>query len=66
MTAWAQLGQLEKAYSARFDNLDELEDMSFFTRPEFSALLQKALDRGTPLTRAEVEAAFSVSLSQQY
>ena len=32
--------------------------MSIFDQPEYNKLLQTAVDRGTPLTRSEVEAVF--------
>jgi len=53
-----KISLLEQEYSRRFDNLDEVEHVSFFDRPEFSALLQKAIDRNSPLTRPEVEQVF--------
>jgi hypothetical protein len=50
--------QVCDAYSERFDNLDEVAHPSLFYLPKFGELLQAAIDRGSPLTRAEVEAVF--------
>lgn len=45
-------------YSEKFDNLDEVAHPAIFFLPHFGDLLQTAIDRGAPLTRAEVDAAF--------
>lgn len=50
--------QLAETYAAQFTNLDEVAHPSFFHKPAFGALLQKAIDRQSPLTRAEVEEVF--------
>lgn len=46
------------AYSKKFDNLSEVSHPSVFAKPRFGKLLQKAIDRGTPLKRREVEVVF--------
>ncbi len=53
-----QIKDIERAYHAKFDNLDEVWHMSIFDQPEYNKLLQTAVERGTPLTRSEVEAVF--------
>jgi len=58
MSVFSTIHRLEREYSSRFDNLDEVEHVSFFDRPEFSRLLQKAIDRNSPLSRKEVEEVF--------
>jgi len=50
--------KVSDAYSEKFDNLDEVAHPAVFYLPEFGALLQQAIDRGTPLTRAEVDKQF--------
>jgi hypothetical protein len=47
-----------EAYSEKFDNLAEVSLPAICFTPEFGALLQKAIDRGTPLTQAEVDQEF--------
>jgi hypothetical protein len=49
---------VSEAYSLKFDNLDEITHPSIFFLPSFGELLQKAIDRGSPLTRDEVESQF--------
>lgn len=49
---------IAEVYSTRFNNLDEVSHPSIFFEPAFGALLQKAIDRNSPLTQAEVEAVF--------
>jgi hypothetical protein len=46
------------AYSRKFDNLDEVGHLSVLYRPEFAELMQAAINRNSPLTRAEVETVF--------
>ena len=58
MSVMATITLLEQEYSRKFDNLDQIEHASFFDAPQFSALLQKAIDRNAPLTRQEVEEVF--------
>ncbi len=50
--------KVSEAYSARFDNLDEVSHPAIFFMPAFGDLLQTAIDRGLPLSQAEVEAKF--------
>lgn len=45
-------------YVAQFDNLDEIGHPAFLFSDVFAVLMEKAVKRGTPLTRAEVETAF--------
>jgi len=47
-----------KAYSEKFDNYAELAHPSIFFLPKFGDLLQKAIDRNSPLTDREVESQF--------
>jgi len=54
----SEMIRVSEAYSAKFDNLAEIGHPSIFYRDEFGCLLQKAIDRGTPLTRSEVEKKF--------
>jgi hypothetical protein len=49
---------VSEAYSEKFDNLDDVTHPSIFFLPAFGELLQKAIDRGSPLTRDEVESQF--------
>ncbi len=51
-----QIKDTERAYVAKFTNLDQVWHPSFFDQAEFQRLLQTAVQRGTPLTRPEVEA----------
>ena len=48
----------ENAYLAKYDNLDEVWHITFYGDPRWLELLHLALDRGTPLDRAEVMAKF--------
>jgi hypothetical protein len=48
--------EIFEAYSARFDNLHDLDHPAFFATDEFGALLQKAIDRGSKMTWKEVQA----------
>ncbi len=52
------VAEIGKDYAVRFDNLADLAHPAIAHDPKFGDLLQTALDRGTPLTRAEVEAIF--------
>lgn len=56
----AQLNMTDaaEAYSGLFDNFNDLAHPSIVFKPEFYDLLQRAVDRGTPLTVAEVEQVF--------
>ena len=47
-----------EAYADRFSNLAEVSHPAICLSPGFGELLQKALDRGTPLTQAEVDIQF--------
>jgi len=58
LNAQIKIIRLEQEYSRWFVNLNEVEHVSFFHRPEFVQLLQKAIDRNSPLTRQEVEEVF--------
>ena len=50
--------KVSEAYSEKFDNLAEVSVSPLCFTPEFGALLQKAIDRGTPLTQEEVDREF--------
>ena len=50
--------RVSEAYSAKFDNLAEISHPAIFHLDDFGSLLQKAIDRGTSLTRSEVEKKF--------
>ena len=47
-----------KAYCERFDNLDEVGHIALLYLPAFGDLMQKAIDRNSPLTRSGVEEVF--------
>jgi hypothetical protein len=57
MIAIANEAQVD-AYSEKFDNFDEVGHPAIVTTARFGDLLQKATNRGSPLTRQEVEAVF--------
>ena len=50
--------KIADAYEEKFGNFDRVAHPSVFYLPEFGELLQKAIDRNSPLTRAEVDQAF--------
>ena len=58
MTGTADISAIGQAYAHKFDNLDEVSHSSFLFDPRFGKLMQSAIDRNTPLDRAEVEAVF--------
>ena len=47
-----------REYDLMFDNLDEVAHLSFLFDPRFGELMQKAIARGSALTRAEVKQVF--------
>ena len=49
---------IAEIYSTKFDNYAELAHPEIFFLPKFGELLQKAIDRNSPLTEAEVQAEF--------
>lgn len=53
-----EMQELADRYEARFSNLDEICHPSIITDPAFLRLLESAIERGLPLTRAEVEKVF--------
>lgn len=58
MTSATDIRKVGEEYSRRFGNLDTVGHISLLYLPEFGDLMQKALDRNTPLTRSEVEEVF--------
>jgi hypothetical protein len=50
--------EVSKKYSEKFDNFAELAYPPIVFLPAFGDLLQKAIDRNSPLTDQEVQAAF--------
>ncbi len=55
MSATGELEAALRAYSARFDNLDELMHPALMERPDFVAFLQWAAEREEPTTRVDIE-----------
>lgn len=55
---FAHEGHVGAAYARQFDNLDEVGHPSILFSDAFAELMGKAVARGSPLTRAEVEAVF--------
>jgi hypothetical protein len=45
-------------YSAKFDNYADVAHPAVFGEAAFGVLMQKAIDRNSPLTREEVENEF--------
>ena len=58
MTATKSIRETGKDYSSKFDNLDSVAHLSIAFDPKFAGLMQKAIDRNSPLSRAEVEEVF--------
>jgi hypothetical protein len=59
----ADLSTIEKQdladrYESRYGNLDEVLHPQLMMEPVFLKLMETALERGMPLTRAEVEQTF--------
>ena len=50
--------ELLASYSKQFTNIDEVTPSSIAYEPAMAMLLQAAMQRGTPLTRREVERVF--------
>jgi hypothetical protein len=50
--------RIAEAYSQKFNNADEICHPAIIFQDSFYELLQVALDRGTPLTPAEVDKRF--------
>ena len=46
------------SYAKQFKNIDEVTAPGIVFEPAMATLLQAAIQRGTPLTRPEVEAVF--------
>lgn len=45
-------------YAEKFDNFSEVAHPAIAFDPRFDGLMQRAVDRNSPLTQAEVEAEF--------
>ena len=58
MNATQDIADIGRVYDDKFGNLDEVGHMSVLFDPAFGELMQKALDRNSPLTRHEVEEQF--------
>jgi len=54
----SSIAELGHVYAGKFDNLDEVAHVSILYRPEFANLMQKAINRNSPLTRQEIEEVF--------
>jgi len=54
----AEMREIGARYQAAFGGIDEIVHPAIMFEPEFLQLLEKAVARGTPLTRTEVETVF--------
>jgi hypothetical protein len=45
-------------YNSRFDNMDEIAMPQVLAEPKFIQLLEKAIERGSAVTEAELRSAF--------